>query len=719
MIELAPHNSANEKPARILIVDDERTLRTLLSTFLGEKGFEPFSTPTAEEGLALMNQVSFDIALVDIKLPGMDGIQMLHRIKEISPETEVVIITSHASLETSIEAIRNGAYEYLVKPFDDIDEVLFTVKRAHEKRQLSLRNKRLLEDLKQRNETLSETIKRLTSLTKAGHAMSSIHSIAELLDYFIELVTFEFDVSRASLMLMEEGSEDLFIVASRGLKEELVKTVRVKKGEGIAGKVAQSGKPVLVKDIKRDSRFKKPLDPDMSDSFLSIPIVLSVPIKMKEKVLGVINVTNRRSGKPFDEDDMAFLMSLAGQAAVAVERTKHFEELQQAYESLKSTHSQLVASERLNAVGQMAAGIAHDFNNILSGILGKTQLLQMKLSTSSVDPKNIHRELELIEKISMQGAETVKRIQDFAGVRKDMPNDIIDITEIIRKAIEITSTKWKDECEALGIQIKIKLELEDVSATAGNAYELTQVLNNLIFNAVEAMPGGGLLTLKTLSEEGWIRIDVSDTGMGMSSEIQEKIFEPFFTTKETGHGLGMSVVYGIIQRHQGEISVSSTEGSGSTFTIKLPKVPLLHRPQTSKEPAAGKSVARARILVIEDDDQTREIFHEALRLAGHHVSSAGAGSEGLEIFQREEFDLVITDLSMSGLSGLDVTKRIKNVNPMVPIILVSGWVMQQNEDKLREAGVKHILFKPCPIVKLQETVETVLRSEKQETIKGT
>jgi signal transduction histidine kinase/DNA-binding response OmpR family regulator len=684
------------EPEQILIVDDEESIRSVLSQFLADAGCKPRMAGTAEEALSLLTKESYAAAIVDIVLPGMDGLQLLQEIKRSSPDTEVVIMTSYASLGTAVEAIRNGAYDYLQKPFEDLDDVWATVRRALEKRAL-------IRDLENSNRELLISVRRQKCLIGAGRAMSAITSLCEILDFFIGLVADELDVDRASILLLNEKTGEMKIAASRGLAEEVVQSARVKIGEGIAGWVAREGKPILVTDVETDPRIKVPISNTNFASFISAPIVLSVPIQLEEKVLGVINVTNRRSGVPFEEEDMAFLYSLAGQAAVSIESSRNYEELQEAYQSLKTTQKQLVEAERLNAVGQMAAGVAHDFNNLLSGILGSTQLLNVELNSPDVDISSLRSALELIENLSLQGAATVRRIQEYSRIRKDVPSETVDLNAVVKNA------KWKDECESQGVHIDIRLELGTIPETLGNASELAQVVSNLIFNAVEAMPEGGELRLRTFGEGEEIRLEVSDTGIGMSEGVKEKIFEPFFTTKEEGQGLGTSVVYGIVARHKGEIKVASEEGLGSTFQISLPVYAVRKKEEQPPTPKRlEKRDAGARVLIVDDGEINRAVFESYVSKIGHKPVQASNGKEALSIFKLCPIDLVITDLGMPGMSGWEVAKSVKKINPDVPVILISGWAIQQPETRIKESGVDWIIQKPCTMHAFTEAVETVL-----------
>ncbi len=694
----------------ILVVDDDQSTCHVLSTLFARKGCRTEAVSSPGEALSTLNRMKPGVALVDIKLPGMDGLRLLEELKKVSPDTEVIIMTSHASMDTAIEAIRKEAYDYLPKPFDNFDEVWATVQRACEKRSLSLKNRELLLDLQNGNRELSAAVKRQKSLVDAGRAMGGICDLHELLDFFVGVAADELEVDRVSLMLLDEETREMWIVASRGLEEIVKNGVRRKVGDGIAGWVAREGKPVLVKDVLSDPRIKEFLHSTHATSFISAPIVLSIPIQLQEKVLGVINVTNRRSGQSFDEEDLAFLYSLAGQAAVAIERTRKYAELQVAYESLKVAQKNLVESERLNALGQMAAGVAHDFNNLLTGILGRVQLLQMKIDAVGTDLPLIRSQLELIEKIALQGAATVRRIQEFSRIRKDSPTDPVDVNSVVKTAVELTRGKWSDECGNRGVSVTVRLSLGQIPATRGNNHDLTQVVTNLIFNAVDAMPEGGELTLRTFLGEKTIGLEVSDTGIGMSREVKEKLFQPFFSTKGNGNGLGTSIVYGIVARHGGEIQVSSEEGGGTTVLLTLPlvDVPAEVRPFDTEE--RKKKGRPARILLVEDNDLNRELFRGYIVAMGHNAVVASNGNDALPIVEKGAIDLVITDLSMPGLTGYQLAEKVKKRIPGIPVILITGWAIQQDDARLRESGVDFILKKPCTLSDFRHNVDTALSS---------
>jgi PAS domain S-box-containing protein len=232
----------------------------------------------------------------------------------------------------------------------------------------------------------------------------------------------------------------------------------------------------------------------------------------------------------------------------------------------KRLREELEDTERLRALGELSSGVAHDFNNLLGAILGRIQLLRDREFSDDVD-----REMAVIEKDARDGRETVRRIQEFSRTRADRPFAACDLPDILRDAIEITRTRWESDAQRRNITIQTSEDYGDVPPIQGNATELREVFTNLILNAVDAMPQGGEVRLRCRLVEGRVRAEVEDSGVGMTEEIRRHLFDPFFTTKGMGGtGLGMSVAYGIVTRHQGTIDVTTSLGRGTTFTLEFP-----------------------------------------------------------------------------------------------------------------------------------------------------
>ncbi|MCU0587028.1 MAG: response regulator [Syntrophobacteraceae bacterium] len=360
----------------------------------------------------------------------------------------------------------------------------------------------------------------------------------------------------------------------------------------------------------------------------------------------------------------------------------------------------LIQTEKLAALGTMAGGVAHDFNNLLMAILGNIQLM-----LPAIADDEIQRRLHNIEKAVQDGASTVRRLQKFTERSRDsqMPAASVDVAEAINDVIELTRPRWKNAMERSGRSIRFELSLAPACFASISASDLREVLTNLVFNAVEAMPEGGVITLSCRESGDQILLEVSDTGVGMTKEVSGRIFDPFYTTKGVGNsGLGLSVSWSLIARSGGEIRARSAPGRGSAFEISLPKAsPLPGASVSCRSPSTPRFF---RLLIVDDDPEILEILRDMLRLKGHRVTATADGHEALRLIDAEHFDLVLTDLGMPSVSGWDIARRAKARSPKLPVILITGWGAQYEEDDLTASGVDHVLSKPLSWDRLLEAV---------------
>jgi PAS domain S-box-containing protein len=327
---------------------------------------------------------------------------------------------------------------------------------------------------------------------------------------------------------------------------------------------------------------------------------------------------------------------------------------------------QVHESEKLRALGEMAAGVAHNFNNLLGGVIGYAQLMESRPRS----PEEYKRFARKIVESGEQCAAVVKRIQTFGRPMDTQRRESVDLSRVVRDTLELTRPKWKTGPEREGRTVTVETDLGDVPPISSTGAAWEEILSNLIFNAVDAMPAGGTLTIATRREGDYGVLSVADTGVGMDAETQRRIFEPFFTTKgpELGTGLGLSTVWGLVQSQGGRIEVRSAPGEGTTFTLRLP---LAHGESVRPEERRADAAAALRILVIDDEPSTRDVLPQML--SGHAVETAVGGSEGLERFRQRPHDVVISDWSMPGLSGLDVAAEVKRRSAATVMILMTGW----------------------------------------------
>src|SRR5947209_5111962 len=392
---------------------------------------------------------------------------------------------------------------------------------------------------------------------------------------------------------------------------------------------------------------------------------------------------------------------------------QHVDELSRYITEQERIREQFAQMEKLSALGELASGVAHDFNNTLAGILGRAQLTLMRTQ----DPEVV-RSLRIIVKSAQDGAHTVKRIQDFARQRRDKNFELVAIDQLLLDTIEITRPRWKNSAEANNVQIKFESRISTNAFIMGDESELREVLVNIIFNAVDAMPEGGLIALAAAEEGGSVSISVSDTGTGMSEEVRSRVFDPFYTTKgKAGLGLGLAVSYGIISRHEGTIDVESEVGRGTTFRITLPKVEAESRARQeskdSPESAAPTPLPcrarRLRILVADDEAPLREILGEMLEREGHEVRLAEGGRQALELFDAESFDAVFTDIGMPGMNGWELARSIRARDGRIPVAVITGWGNAVGAQEQSEAGVNWVVTKPFTAARISELVHEVSR----------
>jgi signal transduction histidine kinase/ActR/RegA family two-component response regulator len=449
--------------------------------------------------------------------------------------------------------------------------------------------------------------------------------------------------------------------------------------------------------------------------------MLVVPMKTpKGEVLGVLQLMNRRPerGRRFaSPDDIAgeavafsarsqdLAIALAAQGAVALENSRLYAELRAALVTVEESQQRIIRSERLRALGEMAGGVAHDFNNVLAVVVGRAQLLQRQIETPEV-----RRQLAIIEHVARDGAQTVRRIQEFARMRRTRPWQHVDVNEVVRAIVEATRPQWIDQAQARGVTYAMRLDLATVPPVAGDPAELRETFLNLLFNALDAMPDGGAATFATRVENDRVVCVVADSGVGMSEAVRQRCFEPFFTTKaEHGTGLGLSIAYGIVTRHGGEIEVWSRPGEGSRFTVRLPVG--ADMPPPTPEPPAPRTDRRARILVVEDESAVREVMVDVLRGQGHEVLACVDGMSALTHVEGPAFDLALVDLSMPGLSGWEVAKGLRAAQPDVPIGLITGWGDQIDFADARARGIDYLMAKPFNVDDITRLVAAVLAGD--------
>ena len=432
-----------------------------------------------------------------------------------------------------------------------------------------------------------------------------------------------------------------------------------------------------------------------------IQSAVSIPIISEDVCLGTLNLGSQKEDG-FSVDQIDLTQTIANGLGNALKNARLYTALEQSYSELQTAQEQLIKSEKLRALGEMSAGVAHDFNNMLGAILGRAQLMKGQV----FDPA-VLRGLDIIEKAAIDGATTIRRLQDFTRKRTDQVFKYVDLLQVIEDTLSMTRTRWETSAHVNGIQYTVTTQFDTVLPIAGESSELIEVLTNVIFNALDAMPAGGSLHIRAGTQDDRVFASITDTGRGMTEEIRRRVFDPFFTTKGVkGNGLGMSVAYGIVNRHKGDIEIESEVGQGTTVRIFLPVN--LHAARQIAEVAVKPQKRTGRFLIVDDEDPIRDLLAEMLVEQGHEVHTASGGKEGLEIFKARMPDLVITDLGMPEVSGWDVATGVKALSPKTSVILMTGWGITLDKDRAREKGVDVILSKPFQISEIQKVLNEML-----------
>jgi PAS domain S-box-containing protein len=446
--------------------------------------------------------------------------------------------------------------------------------------------------------------------------------------------------------------------------------------------------------------------------------LVAAPLLVESSVLGVL-VAARSAAQGFSSADCEFLRQLSEHAALAAHQANLYGALQQAYDDLRQSQQTVMQQERLRALGQMASGIAHDINNAISPMTLYTEsLLEGEPNLSDRARDYLTTMQRSIEDVT----QTVSRMREFYRQREpEIVLAPIDLNRLAQQVAELTRARWRDVPQERGIVINLQPELaSNLPSVMGAEGEIRDALTNLIFNAVDAMPEGGTLTLRTRAvpasgrpgeaeSAAFVRLEVCDTGVGMDEETKQHCLEPFFTTKgERGTGLGLAMVYGMVQRHSADIELESQPGKGTTvrlsFPVSAPVMTSVARPSAPPHPAQ-----RLRLLLVDDDPLIIKSLRDTLGGDGHLITAADSGQKGIEAFiaaekRGEPFAVVITDLGMPHVDGRKVAAAVKAASPSTPVILLSGWGQRLVAQNDVPPHVDRVLNKPPKLHELRSAL---------------
>jgi PAS domain S-box-containing protein len=662
---------------KILIVDDEPRICTSLKTLLSDRGYEIHTRNNFEATTECLSKHNFDLVLLDIVMPDTDGLQVMEYIKGQSPETLIIVVTGHASVESAIAALRNEAYNYLRKPFDH-DELLKTVENAIEQKRLNGEHRRAEAALRESAHRLQVAYDQsiIYAQQLKDETMErkwAVEALARAKEHWEDT----FDAITDMVMLLD--SEHQILRVNRAAAEALNTTkeslVGKKCYEAIHGKSRPIRRCPLVHTMKTlDAHTAEITEPHLGGTF----ICSTSPI---------LDVQGKLTGYTHTLKDIT---------------------------ESKRLEAQFQQAQKMEAVGTLAGGIAHDFNNLLMGAQGNISLMLL-----DIDSSHPHYErLKNMEKLVQSGAKLTSLLLGYASKGKYEVKPL-DLNQLVEETCDTFGRTRKE--------ITIHRELaEGLFAIEADRVQIEQVLLNLFVNAADAMPGGGDLILKTVNMThndmkggpydpkpgNYVLLTVTDTGMGMDKETMERIFDPFFTTKEMGRGtgLGLASVYGITKGHGGYIEVDSDKAQGTTFSIYLP--------------ASGKKVEKAvktperyvrgtgTVLLVDDEDIILEVGKELLEGVGYRVLLARDGKEAVEVYRKrqDEIDIVLLDMVMPNMGGGEAYDRMKEINPDIKVLLSSGFSIDGEASDILERGCDGFIQKPFRMNQLSGKIRDILEN---------
>ena len=749
--------------ARLLVVEDNRDTALLLRDLLVAEGYEVESVPTGEAALAALERTpEMDLLVLDLMLPGMSGYEVIERMRAQPglATTPILVLSALSSPSARIRGLRDGADDYMTKPF--LPEELVARTRT-------LVTGRLL----------SRRTAEIQALEEIAEAALTVGDPDALLGKMVEIVARVFGADAAAIMLLDEGRRALRGRAATGLGGD-GRRVAMPADAGEAAIVLRTLAPLLIPDgASADPRVVNPaIRAGGFRSLMVAPLIVGgiaigvlevarrarqldarvdrllrivadrIAVTMEHARLqaeareladvvrrigeGVV-VTNGHDevvfanrafaemvgtsaealrGRPWTEllatsqdvaaltsqmrqpswhgevllltrggDPRPVLVSLSTAAAAdgEVQRIGVFRDVSREHE----LRFRLIREQKFRTLGSLAAGVAHNINNRLTPVLGWTEMLLERLAADeAIDRDELVHALRVINQGASDSVETVRRLQDYSRPARVRGPESVQLRDVLEQLLALTRPQWDNEAARRGIRYEIDLKAEPAPQILAVASEIREALLNILENALAAMPSGGRLTLHVRGEGDGAVVSVTDTGRGMSPEVQRLAFEPFFTTRssEGGSGLGLSLAQEIVHRYRGSIRVTSREGAGTTFTLAFPPISA----EAVRPPALLPSLEPLRILAVEDEPEVLDVIRAMLVAAGHTVVSAASGREALELFEREPTDVVVTDLGMPGMTGLALAEELKS-RRSVPVVLLTGWA-----DELDAAHARHV-----------------------------
>jgi signal transduction histidine kinase/ActR/RegA family two-component response regulator len=682
----------------------------------------------------LRQYVSITVVVLLVSL--LAGLALSSRLQRLVSEPILKLaatakaVSSHKNY--SVRALKTGEDE-LGQLIDGFNEMLGQIQARdaalqtahdHLERRVEERTRELQQEIAERRraeEGLQQQVTRISLLNSITRAIADRQDLESVVHVVLRQLEENLPIDFGSVYLFDPRTQTI-TDAGRGGDQRAAKSDPVLFGNGV---------PIELTGLQACLRGETISFSDTSDggfaiqqelSALSLRSAIAVPLMVENELFGIL-LAARRAVSAFSAGESEFLRMLSEQVALAAHQARLHAQLRRAYDELRQTQKAVMQEERLRALGQMASGIAHDINNALCPIVVYSDLL---LCSAPNLKKPFRKQLQSIKTAGEDIAHIVSRMREFYR-RRDKRDAVtaVDLNELAGEVIALTRPRWRDMPQSRGIMVEMETDFDPtLPAIAGNESELREAITNLILNAVDALPDGGALSLRS-GVRGWdqrgdarrpsthVFLEVCDTGVGMDEQTRKRCLEPFFSTKgQRGTGLGLAMVYGIVERHEGSIEIESEPGKGTTMRLVFP-IGEAH-PAAAAAPDSVASGPSLKVLCIDDEPLLREMLQQILEHGGHRAVVADSGKGALELFRvaresGEPFDAVITDLGMPYLDGRQVAKALKHESSTTPIIMLTGWGTIMKEDGDFPAQVDGVLSKPPRIGELLNLLAKVTK----------
>lgn len=696
---------AEKKQPVILIIDDEPVIRSSIHVYLEYYDYTVLEAKDGRVGLEIYGNHDIDLILVDLRIPEMDGLEVLATVRTINENTPVIVVSGTGKIADVVEALRLGAWDYLLKPINDMSILIHTIEKGLEWGRLRRENQNYQKLLEQKVERKTSELnlvnRRLCEVVESTKRLLGCGELQESGQVILEEFGRHMNAQGGSIYQVTElGLEHLHSLDPGHAASSL--PFPLKKNSAFARAMA-STEPFFVVDIDREDSLEASGWQHYGDNS-----ILFFPISNRSGQTIAIVALHSKNDPPFIAQDREIGAILSSYASEILQTVK-------AVADLKRHEELLMQAQKMEAVGALAGGIAHDFNNILSAIIGYTDL---SLFAGNLEP-NITNNLDQIKKASNRARDLIKQILSFSRT-EEFKEMAVDISPTIKEALKLLRA-------IIPSSIEIKRDIPgDLGKIVTDPTKIHQVLMNLCTNAAQSMKNGEgeimvrftrlekkdfPVDLTEIKGDACLCLSVADNGSGIAQEVMPRIFDPYVTTRQKGEGtgLGLAVVHGIILQSGGAVRVFSEVGQGSVFYLYFPLVEDVREPQENVR-LSSMPCGTERILFVDDEVTLAEVAGEMLLKLGYQVETQTSSVEALRLFRENpsHYDLLITDQTMPVLSGIELARETMELRSDLPVILYTGYSTAIDGEEANKIGIKKCLLKPLSMNNLAMAVRKVL-----------